>query len=170
MASGRSSSNALCMAFLCCATAQAELWRFDFGKPSSVTRKGFVKVTRKDAFSLGKGYGFESVEGLLDADRGGWKKETPKDARRAKVYGAQRSTSETTCDFVEGQGNGAFKVTVPDGTYTVWLVASDANWAPPFFDVWANGAQRTEVRIPRRRFVQWSRSRRAQRTENCASN
>ena len=144
---------ALCAVLACSATGHCEQWKFDFGTPKSVTRKGFVKVTRKDAFSPEKGYGFESTEGLLDGDRGGWKKEKPKNARRARVYGAQRSTSYTTCDFVEGTQDNAFKAVVPDGDYTVWLVASDAYWAPPYFDVWANGERRAEVRVPRRRFV-----------------
>ena len=42
---------------------------------------------------------------------------------------------------------------MPDGEYTVWLIASDAEWDPPLFEVWANGQKKLDVRIPRRAFV-----------------
>jgi len=42
---------------------------------------------------------------------------------------------------------------MPDGEYTVWLVASDAEWGPPLFEVWANGQKKLDVQIPRARFV-----------------
>src|SRR5262249_46333006 len=54
---------------------------------------------------------------------------------------------------IEGQHNNTFTVSLPDGKYTVWLIASDAEWDPPLFEVWANGERKLDVRIPRRAFV-----------------
>ena len=53
----------------------------------------------------------------------------------------------------KGTSDNAFQVALPDGEYTVWLVASDAEWDPPLFEVWANGEKKLDVRIPRARFV-----------------
>ena len=127
--------------------------KFTFGTPTSVTRAGFTKVTVKDKFTPEKGFGFESTEGLLAFDRGGWEITRPKDEYTASVYGAYRTTSDLTCALVEGTNNNAFLVALPDGDYTVWLVASDAECDPPLFEVWANGQKKLDVRIPRRAFV-----------------
>lgn len=64
------------------------------------------------------------------------------------VYGAYRTTSDLTGALIEGTNNNAFLIALPDGEYTVWLIASDAEWAPPLFEVWANGQKKLEVRIP----------------------
>ena len=56
-----------------------EVAAFTFGPPTSVTRRGFAKVTVGDAFSAGKGFGFESATGLLAYDRGGSEIVPPKD-------------------------------------------------------------------------------------------
>ena len=127
--------------------------KFCFGTPTSVTRTGFAKVTVKDVFTPEKGYGFESAQGLQAFDRGGSKIELPKDSYTASVYGAYRTTSDITCALVEGRGDNAFLVALPDGDYTVWLIAGDAEWDPPLFEVWANGKKKLDVRIPRARFV-----------------
>ena len=131
----------------------ATVAKFEFGTPTSVTRAGFTKVTVKDAFTPEKGYGFQSTEGLLGYDRGGAEIVRPKDEYTASVYGAYRTTSDLTCALVEGTNNNAFIVALPDGDYTVWLIASDAEWDPPLFEAWANGQKKLEVRIPRARFV-----------------
>ena len=55
--------------------------------------------------------------------------------------------------MIEGTHSNAFLVALPDGDYTVWLVASDAECDPPLFEVWANGQKKLDVRIPRRAFV-----------------
>ncbi|NPV49509.1 MAG: hypothetical protein HPY69_21400 [Armatimonadetes bacterium] len=126
---------------------------FTFGPAESVTRQGFTKVTPQDAYSDDKGYGFEHTADLLAADRGGWKLERPADEYTASAYGAYRTTSDLTCAFVEGQSDNAFLVNLPDGDYTVWLIASDAAEDPPLYEVWANGVRQLAVRIPRRAFV-----------------
>jgi hypothetical protein len=126
---------------------------FSFGTPTSVTRVGFTKVTVKDAFTPERGYGFESVQGLQAFDRGGWQIERPRDEYTASVYGAYRTTSDITCALIEGPGDNAFQVALPDGQYTVWLIAADSEWDPPLFEVWANGEKKLDVRIPRARFV-----------------
>lgn len=131
----------------------ATVVKFEFGTPTSITRAGFTKVTVKDAFTSEKGYGFQSTEGLLGYDRGGAEIVRPKDEYTANVYGAYRTTSDLTCALVEGTNNNAFIVALPDGDYTVWLIASDAEWDPPLFEAWANGQKKLEVRIPRARFV-----------------
>lgn len=130
-----------------------ELWRFAFGTPTSVVRSGFTKVTVDDAFTTARGYGFQSKEGLMAFDRGGAEIVRPKDEYTASVYGAYRTTSDLTCALIEGTANNAFHVALPDGKYTVWLIASDAEWDPPLFEVWANGQRKLDVRIPRRAFV-----------------
>jgi len=127
--------------------------RFTFGTPTSVTRTGFTKVTVKDVFRPEKGYGFQSAQGLRAFDRGGSRIERPKDEYTASVYGAYRTTSDITCALVEGRGDNAFVVALPDGDYTVWLIASDAAWDPPLFEVWSDGKKKLEVRIRRARFV-----------------
>jgi hypothetical protein len=127
--------------------------RFAFGMPTSVTRAGFTKITVKDVFTPEKGYGFQSIQELQAFDRGGSKIERPKDEYTASVYGAYRTTSDITCALVEGRSDNAFLVALPDGDYTVWVVASDAEWAPPLFEVWAAGQKKLDVRIPRARFV-----------------
>lgn len=132
---------------------QAAVVKFEFGTPASITRAGFTKVTVKDAFTPEKGYGFQSTDGLLGYDRGGAEIVRPKDEYTASVYGAYRTTSDLTCALVEGTNNNAFIVALPDGDYTVWLIASDAEWDPPLFEAWANGQKKLEVRIPRARFV-----------------
>ena len=127
--------------------------KFAFGPPASVPRAGFTLVTVRDAFTPEKGYGFESAQGLLAFDRGGSKVELPKDKYTASVYGAYRTTSDITSALVESRGDNAFLVALPDGDYTIWLIASDAEWDPPLFEVWANGQKKLDVRIPRARFV-----------------
>jgi hypothetical protein len=124
-------------------------WRFAFGTPTSITRIGFTKVTVTDAYTLEKGYGFLSTQGLEAFDRGGSEIVRPKDEYTASVYGAYRTTSDLTCALNEGTTNNAFQVTLPDGEYTIWLIASDAEWDPPLFEVWANGEKKLDVRIPR---------------------
>ena len=135
------------------AQRQAAVSTFAFGTVTSVTRAGFSKATIKDTFSAEKGYGFQSTEGLLDYDRGGAEIVRPKDEYTASLYGAYRTTSDMTSAFVEGKNNNTFMVTLPDGEYTVWLIASDSEWDPPLFEVWANGRKKLDVRIPRARFV-----------------
>ncbi|HEY5909881.1 MAG TPA: glycoside hydrolase domain-containing protein [Verrucomicrobiae bacterium] len=126
---------------------------FTFGTPASATRAGFAKVTIKDLFTAEKGYGFLSGEGLLEFDRGGSEIVLPKDEYTARTYGAYRTTSDLTCALIEGTTNNTFQVALPDGDYTVWVIASDAEWDPPLFEVWANGQKKLDVRIPRARFV-----------------
>ena len=133
--------------------AAKDLACFTFGTPTSITRPGFAKVTASDAFTADKGFGFRSAQGLLAYDRGGSEIVRPKDEYTARTYGAYRTTSELTCAFIEGTADNAFIVALPDGEYTVWLIASDADWDPPLFEVWANGAKQLDVRIPRARFV-----------------
>jgi len=127
--------------------------RFTFGTLPSITRDGFTKVTVEDAFTPEKGYGFEHVRDLLAHDRGGATVERPEDEYTASVYGAYRTTSDLTCAFIEGESDNAFLVALPDGEYTVWLIASDAAEDPPLFEVWANDALQLDVRLPRRAFV-----------------
>ena len=131
----------------------AKVAAFQFGTLTSVTRAGFAKVTDKDTFTPQKGYGFQSIEGLLGFARGGSEIEQPKDEYTASVYGAYRTTSDLTCALVEGTNNNALLVALPDGEYTVWLIASDAECDPPLFEVWANGEKKLDIRIPRRTFV-----------------
>lgn len=133
--------------------AAQKVVRFAFGTPTSVTRAGFTKVTAEDRFTPEKGYGFQSNQRLQAFDRGGSKIELPKDSYTASVYGAYRTTSDITSALVEGRSDNAFLVTVPDGDYTVWVIASDAEWTPPLFEVWANGQKKLDVRIPRAKYV-----------------
>jgi hypothetical protein len=127
--------------------------RFAFGTPTSVTRPGFTKVTADDGFSPAKGFGFQSTQGLSADDRGGSEIVRPSDEYTARTYGAYRTTSDLTCAFIEGTIDNAFVVALPDGEYTVWLVASDAEADPPLFEIWANGQKKLDTRIPRARFV-----------------
>ncbi len=131
----------------------AKFAAFQFGTPTSAHRPGFTKVTIKDAFTTEKGYGFQSTEGLLEYDRGGSEIVRPNDEYTASVYGAYRFTSDITCALVEGTKGNAFMVAMPDGDYTVWLIAGDAEWEPPLFEVWANGQKKVGVNIPRARFI-----------------
>src|SRR5690242_6770399 len=126
-----------------------EIRRFAFGTPGSVLRNGFTKVTTKDAFSTEKGFGFASTDGLDGFDRGGSEIVLPKDEYTASVYGAYRTTSDLTCALIEGTSDNAFEVAMPDGVYKVWLIASDAEWDPPLFEVWADGQKKLDVRIAR---------------------
>ncbi|MBN1669900.1 MAG: hypothetical protein JXR37_02630 [Kiritimatiellae bacterium] len=135
-----------CLALLIAGAASAEVLKFDFGTSESIVRPGFTKVTPHDAFGGGKGYGFESIDGLLAFDRGGAEKKETK-------YGAERQATDLTADLIEGPTENSFHVALPDGPYTVWLIAGDPHWAPPLFDVWANGVEKLEVRLPRRKFV-----------------
>ena len=134
-------------------TPQDGVLKFTFGTPTSATRSGFVKVTAEEAFTPEKGYGFQSARGLAAYDRGGSEIVLSQDQYTASVYGAYRTTSDLTCAFIEGESDNGFEVAVPDGQYSVWLVAGDAEWDPPFFEVWANGEKKLDVRIPRARFV-----------------
>ena len=56
-------------------------------------------------------------------------------------------------DLLKRFGDNALIVALPDGEYTVWVIASDAHWAPPLFEVWTGGEKKLDVRIPRARFV-----------------
>ena len=127
--------------------------RFQFGTADSVRHAGFVKVTTEQAFTPEKGYGFQSTQGLMAFDRGGSQIVSPKDEYTASVYGAYRTTSEVTSALVEGTGDNAFIASLPDGEYTVWLIACDPECDPPIFEVWANGQKKLDVGIPRRAFV-----------------
>src|SRR5258708_2120188 len=82
-------------------TSAGTVWKFAFGTPTSVTRAGFTKVTTEDAFALGKGYGFQSTQGLSAFDRGGSEIKLPEDRYAASVYGAYRTTSDLTCALIE---------------------------------------------------------------------
>ncbi len=124
-----------------------------FGTPTSVTRPGFTKVTVQDVFTPEKGFGFQSIRGLLAYDRGGSRIARPDDEYTARTYGAYRTTSDLTCALVEGTSDNAFVAALPDGAYTVWVIASDAEWDPPLFEVWANGEKKLDVRTARARFV-----------------
>ena len=126
---------------------------FQFGTPTSATRTGFTKVTTEDVFTAEKGYGFQATQGSAAFDRGGSAIVLPEDKYTASTYGAYRTTSDVTCALIEGTIDNAFQVALPEGEYTVWLVASDAEWDPPLFEVWANGRKKLDVRIPRARFV-----------------
>jgi len=126
---------------------------FQFGTPTSAARMGFTKVTTEAAFTTERGYGFQSTQGLVAFDRGGSAIALSEDTYTASTYGAYRTTSEVTCALIEGQSDNAFEVALPDGLYVVWFVAGDAEWDPPFFEVWANGEKKLDVRIPRARFV-----------------
>jgi hypothetical protein len=134
----------------------ADEWAFDFGAPASVTREGFVKVTKAGIFAPGRAHGFESDAGLLEVDRTGsywWKKQMPTDTYLARTYGEYRATSYSTCDFVEGTQDNAFLLKAPDGEYEVWAVVTDPAEAPPFFGMHANGKLKQSVRLGRRGFV-----------------
>ncbi|MBI2298627.1 MAG: hypothetical protein HYU66_06690 [Armatimonadetes bacterium] len=134
-------------------SAAADVARFDFGTPDSAIRPGFTRVTPADVFSAAKGYGFESGDGLTAYDRGGSQIALPADAHTASAYGASRSTTDLTCDLIEGERDNAFVVSLPDGDRTVWLIAGDPDWDPPLFEVWAGGRKQLDVRVPRARFV-----------------
>lgn len=134
-------------------TPGPKVWKFAFGPPGSATRAGFTKVTAKDVFAPERGYGFQAGQGLTAFDRGGSEIARPKDDYTASVYGAYRTTSDLTCGLIEGERDNAFDVALPDGEYLVWLIAGDAEWDPPLFEVWANGRKKLDVRIPRARFV-----------------
>ena len=127
--------------------------KFQFGTPASATRAGFTKVTTKEAFTPEKGYGFQSTQDLIAFDRGGSEIVLPKDKYTASTYGAYRTTSDVTCALIEGKSDNAFQIALPEGKYTIWLIASDAEWDPPLFEVRANGEKKLDVRIPRARFV-----------------
>ncbi len=131
----------------------AEVVKFQFGTPTSAARAGFTKVTTEDVFTAEKGYGFSSTQGLTAFDRGGAAIVLPEDQYTASTYGAYRTTSDVTGALIEGESDNAFQVALPEGRYTVWLVASDAEWDPPLFEVWANGEKKLDVRTPRARFV-----------------
>jgi hypothetical protein len=135
------------------AQQNAAVAMFCFGTPTSVTRAGFAKVTTQDVFTPERGFGFQSAQKLRAFDRGGSKIELPKDSYTASVYGAYRTTSDITCALVEGRSDNAFVLALPDEEYTVWVIASDAEWDPPLFEVWANGRKKLDVRIPRAKFV-----------------
>jgi len=132
---------------------RAGVVKFTFGTPTSVTRAGFTKVTVQDQFTIEKGHGFQSTQGLVAYDRGGAAIVRPKDDYTARTYGASRTTSDLTSALVEGTNDNAFLVALPDGPYAVWLIASDAEWDPPLYEVWANNAKKLDVRIPRAKFV-----------------
>lgn len=55
--------------------------------------------------------------------------------------------------LIEGHSANAFLVALPDGEYTVWLIACDAERDPPLFEAWANHQKKLDVRIPRAAFV-----------------
>jgi len=134
----------------------ADEWGFDFGTPGSVTREGFVKVTTADVFAPGRAHGFESNRGLLEVDRTAsywWQKQLPNDEYLSQTYGEYRSTSYSTCDFVEGTEDNAFLLSLPDGEYEVWAIVTDPAEAPPFFGIHANGELKQIVRLGRRGFV-----------------
>jgi hypothetical protein len=132
---------------------KAKVARFQFGTADSASHAGFVKVTTEEAFTPEKGYGFQWTQGLMAFDRGGSQIVSPKDEYTASVYGAYRTTSEITCALVEGTSDNAFIVSLPEGEYTVWLIACDPECDPPLFEVWANDQKKLDVRIPRRAFV-----------------
>ncbi len=144
---------ATCAASAATQTLQGDVLKFTFGTPTSVTRAGFVKVTTEDAFTAEKGYGFQSARGLVAYDRGGSGIVLPEDQYTASTYGAYRTTSDLTGALIEGESDNAFRAALPDGEYTVWLVAGDAEWDPPVFEVWANGEKKLDVCVPRARFV-----------------
>jgi hypothetical protein len=94
-----------------CATG---VWRFTFGTPTSVTRRGFTKVTVEDALSPSKDFGFESAQGAGRLCPGGSETARPNDEYNAHTYGAYRTASDLTCAFVEGTADNAFVVALSE--------------------------------------------------------
>jgi Glycoside hydrolase 123 N-terminal domain/Beta-agarase/YXIM esterase-like, galactose-binding domain-like len=142
--------------FLLCFTsiihiAAGETLKFDFGTDSSSLENGFVRVSSKTKYKKGSNPGFTNTEGLKEIYRGGEKRESGEGAW--KNAGSFRRTTKISCDFVEGPHNNIFSIDLPNGEYTVLVIASDRLWAPPFFEVWTNGKKQLNVKLPRRRFV-----------------
>ncbi|WP_327586750.1 GDSL-type esterase/lipase family protein [Nonomuraea sp. NBC_00507] len=81
---------------------------FDFGTSDSALQDGYTRVTETTAYSSTQGYGFADTSGVTSADR------ATGDALRS--------------DFV-ATGGATFSVDLPNGDYTVALIAGDATEA-----------------------------------------
>ncbi|GAA3470064.1 hypothetical protein GCM10018965_046170 [Nonomuraea roseola] len=90
------------------AAAAPSAYSFDFGTAGSAEQAGYTRVTDTTAYSSAQGYGFADPSGLSSTDRG------TGDALRS--------------DFVTATG-ATFSVDLPNGDYTVSLVAGDATEA-----------------------------------------
>ncbi|MGN9836946.1 fibronectin type III domain-containing protein [Nonomuraea sp. H19] len=81
---------------------------FDFGTSGSALQEGYTRVTESTGYSSAQGYGFADTSALSSADR------ATGDALRS--------------DFVTA-GGATFSVDLPNGDYTVSLIAGDATEA-----------------------------------------
>ncbi len=132
-------------------SVEGKVVSYDFGTEKSSVQNGFSRITAQTLYETGKSAGFRHNNQLKSLYRGG-EKRTPGEFAW-KNAGSYRRTTDVTCDFVEGSENNTFSTDIENGVYTVLVVASDRDWAPPFFEVWANGVKKLDVKLPRRRFV-----------------
>ncbi len=106
--------------------AQEAVAKFDFGTADSPVRTGFTQVTPATAYSAAQGYGWESTEGLKEAD-----KVNADDLQRDFIY----------WNAPKGDLKGHFLVDLPAGRYWIAVFAGDIQYsrAELPFDVLVNG-------------------------------
>jgi len=102
---------------LLAAAAQAEIWKFDFGrKDKPKVMAGFTPVTVWDDYQKERGWGWLGLTGEVQA---GWLEERPPLAGCLR----SREVDDLSADYVSG--GGTFALDVPDGKYVVWLMVGD---------------------------------------------
>lgn len=103
--------------------AWAEMRFFDMGTADSKLYEGATRVTAADVYSVERGFGWSSAEGLSEQ------------ARVVEAMGDRRGspappnlwTNALTEDCVMGAGQNAFVVDLPDGDYRVYLLCGTSD-------------------------------------------
>ena len=110
-----STTLALCVIFLLAVSANAAVFRIDFGKAESPVRDGFVAVTDKSAFVKGADAGWLDSTGLEAIDR----------PAKGPIY-----TTDLRQDSVQGRNAATLRVAAPAGKYRVWIMAGTGGIEP----------------------------------------
>lgn len=108
-------------------------WGFDFGQADSPVEPGYQAVFPTTAYTPETGFGWADPSPLQGRDRG-----FPDALRRDFIYGPTAGPVE-------------FKVDLPNGFYTVWLVIGDTEASDHFMTLAAEGEVRCRRLNPARR-------------------
>ena len=108
------------------AAGPSEVYRFDMGTAASAVAEGYTRVTDKDSYSTDRGYGWET-EGIRSVSH----------EEGFPVYAQARSEGQIlyrdfltlvdplNVDSIVADGDLAFRVDVPNGTYRVSVLVGD---------------------------------------------
>ncbi len=113
----------LLTAALVSTTAWSASWFFDMGTADSKVWDGATRITKDTVYSEDLGYGFESIEGIADQVLV-WEE---MGSRRGSPAPPDMWSNAITEDSLVGDAPSAFLVDLPDGEYSVYMLAGSSD-------------------------------------------